>query len=71
MFLYLCEVYVCVYIPGLGPVGELCMRAYNVVLFLALAGLNQGQKGSPISSSRSLISSFKGSPRQCPWPCSG
>lgn len=44
MFLYLCEVYVCVNVPDLGPVGELYVRAYNVVLYLALAGLNQGQK---------------------------
>lgn len=44
MFVYLCEVYVCVNIPGLGPVGELYMKTYNVVLFLAFAGLNRGQK---------------------------
>lgn len=43
MFVYLCEVYVCVNIPGFGPVDELYMRTYNVVLFLAFAGLNQGQ----------------------------
>lgn len=70
MFLYLCEVYVCVNIPGLGPVGELYMRAYNVVLFLALAGLNQGQKALR-SLPPGVSSLFKGSPRQSPRPCSG
>ena len=43
-FVYLCEVYVCVNILGLGPVGELYMRAYNMVLVLAFTGLSQGQK---------------------------
>lgn len=62
--MFLCEVYVCVNIPSPGPVGELYMTAYNV--FLAFAGLNQGQKGPRISSSLSLDSSFKGSPRRCP-----
>lgn len=31
-------------IAGLGPMGGLYMRTCNVVLFLAYAGLNQGQK---------------------------
>lgn len=43
-FVYLCEVYVCVNILGLGPVGELYMRAYNMVLVLAFTVLSQGQK---------------------------
>lgn len=47
MCLYLCGVYECVNIPGLLPVGELYIGAYNVVLVLGPV--------DSISSSRSLV----------------
>lgn len=49
MFVCLCEVYVCVNIPALGPVGEVYMTACDAVLFLPLARLNRGQRPSDLS----------------------